>query len=217
MDLKAKAYDILKERIINGRYAPGEMLNEKQIIEEINVSRTPFREAINALSKENLVNIYPRRGMFVSEITIKDIADLYTVREELESFAVKLAIPNIPKDTLLILKNKLEIYIAKNYEANYDEIVKEDEGLHNLILKYAGNIFLSRMMENIYQHNQRIRVLSTRSTEDVLETLKQHMVILEAMLDGNEEKAAQEMKNHIVSSRERAFEHILKNGKVSLK
>ena len=107
--------------------------------------------------------------------------------------------------------------MQKNYEANYDEIVKEDEGLHNLILKYAGNIFLSRMMENIYQHNQRIRVLSTRSTEDVLETLKQHMVILEAMLDGNEEKAAQEMKNHIVSSRERAFEHILKNGKVSLK
>ena len=217
MNLKEKAYDIIKKRIINGEYLPGQMLNEKQIIEEINVSRTPFREAINALSKENLVNIFPNRGMFVSEITIKDIADLYTVRAELEPFAVKLAIPNIPKDALLMLKKKLEKYIDEGEHANYGDIVKDDEDLHNMILKYAGNIYLSRMMENIFEHNQRVRVLSTRSPEDVIETLKQHMVILDAMLRGDAEEAANEMKNHIISSRERAFEHILKNGVFSLK
>lgn len=213
MNLKEKAYDVLKERIINGVYSPGQMLNEREIIEELNISRTPFREAVNALGKESLVNIYPRRGMFVAEITVKDIADIYSVRKVLEPFAVRLAYGNIPDEVLVSLKQRM---IGVN-KTNYDQIIREDEDLHSILLKYADNAYLSRMMENLYEHNKRVRVFSTRS-EDVVEiTIRQHLVILEAMLAGDVEKAAKEMENHIESSRERAFQQIFSNNSFKLR
>lgn len=67
MVLREKAYRIIKERIIKGEYRPGQPLNEKAIIEELSISRTPFREAIHALNEENLVQVYPNRGIFVRE------------------------------------------------------------------------------------------------------------------------------------------------------
>ena len=212
MNLKEKAYSIIKKRIIDGEYLPGQMLNEKEIIQELNISRTPFREAINALTKESLVNLYPRRGMFVAEISIKDIADIYSIRDVLEPFAVRLATGNIPKEVLQHLKDSMQDYGAKSY----DEIVREDEDMHAVLLKYADNAYLSRMMENLYEHNKRVRVLSTRSDDDVRETIKQHTIIVEAMLEGDVDKAMVEMRKHIASSRERAFEHIFANRNVSL-
>ncbi len=213
MNLKEKAYDVLKERIINGVYSPGQMLNEREIIEELNISRTPFREAVNALGKESLVNIYPRRGMFVAEITVKDVADIYSIRKVLEPFAVRLAYGNIPQEVLLDLKERM-LDVNKT---NYDQSIREDEDLHGVILRYADNAYLSRMMENLYEHNKRVRVLSTRS-EDVVEvTINQHLVILEAMLAGDVEKAAEEMERHIESSRERAFQQIFSNNSFKLR
>ncbi|MBC5648220.1 GntR family transcriptional regulator [Christensenella tenuis] len=213
MNLKEKAYDVIKERILNGVYPPGQMLNEKEIIEELSISRTPFREAINALCKESLINIFPRRGMFVAEITVKDVADIYSIRKVLEPFAVRLAFENIPKEVLLDLKEKMQDFNEKSY----DQIVREDEDLHSILLRYADNAYLSRMMENLYEHNKRVRVLSTRSAEDVKITIQQHQIILEAMLDGDVDKAAQEMEKHIESSRERAFRHIFTNNSVIIR
>jgi len=197
MNLKEKAYDVIKERILNGVYPPGQMLNEKEIIEELSISRTPFREAINALA----------------EITVKDVADIYSIRKVLEPFAVRLAFENIPKEVLLDLKEKMQDFNEKSY----DQIVREDEDLHSILLRYADNAYLSRMMENLYEHNKRVRVLSTRSAEDVKITIQQHQIILEAMLDGDVDKAAQEMEKHIESSRERAFRHIFTNNSVIIR
>ena len=207
MNLKEEAYEMLKDRILNGVYLPGQMLNEKSIIEELGISRTPFREAINALSKENLVDIYPRRGMFVTEITLKDVSDLYGMRKILEPFAVRLAFPNIPPTVLTELKGKLENFSEKSY----DQIVREDEDLHSMILRYADNTYLSRMMEQLYEHNKRVRVFSTRSEEDVRITISQHQVILDALIAGDVERAVKEMEQHIDTSRERAFHHIFAN------
>ncbi|MEG2678136.1 MAG: GntR family transcriptional regulator, partial [Oscillospiraceae bacterium] len=69
-NLKEKAYAKIKENIISLAYAPGEFLNETQLSEEIGVSRTPVREALNHLEKENLVRVIPKRGVMVSEINI---------------------------------------------------------------------------------------------------------------------------------------------------
>lgn len=213
MNLKEKAYDVLKERIINGVYSPGQMLNEREIIEELNISRTPFREAVNALGKESLVNIYPRRGMFVAEITVKDVADIYSIRKVLEPFAVRLAYGNIPDEVLLDLKERM-LDVNKT---NYDQSIREDEDLHGIILRYADNAYLSRMMENLYEHNKRVRVLSTRSEDVVEATINQHLVILEAMLAGDVDKAATKMEQHIESSRERAFQQIFSNNSFKLR
>ena len=84
MVLRDKIYNTIKERITSGKYAPGQPLDEKQIIEELRTSRTPFREAINALSEEGLVEVYPYRGIFVRDLSVKDIADGFDIRLLLE-------------------------------------------------------------------------------------------------------------------------------------
>ena len=96
MVLREKAYRIIKERIIKGEYRPGQPLNEKAIIEELSISRTPFREAIHALNEENLVQVYPNRGIFVRELTLQDIMDGFDVRYLLEPYVLELAAVRMP-------------------------------------------------------------------------------------------------------------------------
>ena len=79
--LKERAYRIIKDKIIRCEYMPGDFLNEKSLIEEIGASRTPIREALNKIEQENLVKIIPKRGVVVSEITMKDISEIFQVRE----------------------------------------------------------------------------------------------------------------------------------------
>ena len=94
-NLKEKAYIHLKEKIIKCEYPPGMALSERDLMETLGVSRTPIREAINLLEQENLIKIYPRRGMFVENITVKDIQDIFTVRKTVEPLVTKLATPHI--------------------------------------------------------------------------------------------------------------------------
>ena len=82
--LREKAYRAIKDRIVSGQYRPGQPLNEKEIIQELQISRTPFREAINALNEENLVQIFPNRGIFVRELTLRDVSDGFEIRLLLE-------------------------------------------------------------------------------------------------------------------------------------
>lgn len=214
MNLKEKAYNAIKQRIIEGRYPPGSMLNEKEIIEELEISRTPFREAINVLAKEHLVVIVPRRGMFVADITVKDIVDIYNIRGILEPFAVRLAMQNkIPHEELETFWKKMEDLENKPNA----QVAKEDEDLHGMILRYAGNVYLERMMENLYVHNIRVRILSLEKESDRLQTSMEHKKILEAMLEGDIDEAAKRMEQHIEGSKSRAFERILDKGNLAIR
>lgn len=75
--LKSKAYEIIKKRIVCCEYAPGDILDEKALIDEFGVSRTPIREALNVLAEEGMVDIMPRRAILVSHISTKDVSNLY--------------------------------------------------------------------------------------------------------------------------------------------
>lgn len=88
--LRDKAYEMIKEMIINCQLTPGEPISETELMKVVGSSRTPIREALNKLEHENLVTIYPKRGIFVTGITIKDVIDIYTIREVVEPLAAKL-------------------------------------------------------------------------------------------------------------------------------
>lgn len=200
MKLKDKAYDIIKERIINCVYAPGSPLNEKEITDEIQVSRTPYREAINALHQEDLVE-FIQRGVYVANITLKDINDLYAVRGELEPFAVRLASQNIPDDVLASYYESMKAQLGKTS-------IGKDEDLHQMILQYANNKLLSRMMGSIYTKNHRISVLCAKDESNLLITKEQHFKIIERMKGNDTEGAVQAMREHISSSKERALKYL---------
>jgi DNA-binding GntR family transcriptional regulator len=203
--LKDKAYGIVRDRIINCVYPPGSMLVEKDIIDEIEVSRTPFREAINALSKEGLVEIYPRKGVFVKSITLKDINDLYTVREIIEPFSLKFAMSNIPSGILRQAYENMDR--LKNTVGNGS--ISEEESLHKLILRYVDNDMLERIMDDIYVQNHRLSVLCNKDEANLLETKKEHLEIASHMLANDTAAAVTAMENHIKSSKQRALDCIM--------
>ncbi|HBR00984.1 MAG TPA: hypothetical protein DD738_00030 [Ruminiclostridium sp.] len=213
MGLKEKAYTTIKERIINCIYPPGSIINGKELILELELSRTPFREAMNELAQEGLVEIVPYKGIYVSEITIKDIDDLYAIRDLLEPFAVELAMDHIPRDVLETYYESLRPYKDMDLEiplkACSKESVAEDEDLHMMVLNYVNNALLVHTMMGFYDHTHRIRVLSHHKESVVIITGQQHLAIVECMLKGDKAGAKEAMHHHIISSKQRAFDTLL--------
>jgi len=200
-NLKERAYKVIREKIINCELAPGELLNEKALISEIGTSRTPIREALNRLEQENLIRIIPRRGVFVSDISLKDIMDIYQVRENIDPFVVQLATPLAPEERLLYYKKQFE-----NLDLNdFWHSIAIDREFHYFIAKSCNNKYLLQMLENIYAQSQRIRILSSRLPKRIQDSTNEHLNIISYMVQRNELKAAEAMKIHILNSRDAAF------------
>lgn len=143
MVLRDKIYNTIKERITSGKYAPGQPLDEKQIIEELRTSRTPFREAINALSEEGLVEVYPYRGIFVRDLSVKDIADGFDIRLLLEPKVLELASYRIPASKINEMIERIE-HIDKT---NYVALLNEDGYFHETLISYIDNQQLIKIMK----------------------------------------------------------------------
>ena len=95
MTMKHQIYQILKKEICDGNFPPGQWLQEKELAEKLNVSRSPVREALKQLVDEGLAIEYPNKGVFVKEFTVKDIEEIYEVRILLESYAIKNSVKTI--------------------------------------------------------------------------------------------------------------------------
>src|SRR6202011_4463986 len=89
--LAEKAYYAIREMIVSLEFRPGAVINERELMERLRIGRTPTREALRRLAQEKLVEVSPRRGMFVTSVEIRDLASLCEVRAVLESHAARLA------------------------------------------------------------------------------------------------------------------------------
>ena len=104
--LREIVYEQLKIQILTGKIAPGTRMMEVELAEDLGVSRTPVREAIRKLEKEALVVIEPRRGAYVSDVSVKEMVDTLVVREDLEALAASLTAKRITKEELEGLEKK---------------------------------------------------------------------------------------------------------------
>ena len=195
-NLKEKVYDIVKYKIIIGDYRPNSHLDEKALITELEVSRTPFREAMNRLELEGLITIIPRRGFFVSEISIKNINDIFQARQLIEPQLIECCIDSINKEKLLNMRRLFSDW--KNLSR--DELNSLDWELHYLILESTNNNYLIKMMTNIYEQNQRVRTLATRESTREIESAIEHMNIIDAILTGDMVKAKEACIAHTRNS-----------------
>src|ERR1044072_1469456 len=95
--LSDQAYYRIREMIVTLELPPGSLLSERELMERLRLGRTPVREALRALARERLVEVYPRRGMFVSSVDVRDLAGLSEVRSTLEPRAARLAAERAPE------------------------------------------------------------------------------------------------------------------------
>jgi DNA-binding GntR family transcriptional regulator len=191
-----KAYNKIKGQIITAKMPPGSVINEAQLMEEFALGRTPIREAIKQLQMENLVMVTPRKGMFVADIAVTDLLQIFEVRVELESIATKLAAQRITESEI----NELQKLVNEYQEADpsdKDVLIKLDGGFHSLLAKASHNKFLIKEIE--YYYNLSLRIwyiaLNYANPEDI--DVDAHIEIMEAVQARDAERAGQRMRKHI--------------------
>lgn len=200
--ISIKVYETIRDAIISGKFSPGTKLTVDDLSKELNVSRTPVKEALVRLEREGLVENIPRRGMYVAKISIEDALEIYELREVLEGFAVRKASENIDKESLKLLKeilSKGEKYIRNGNFKDYSNI---DEQFHKILWNLSGNKRLFRILENI---RSIIRLLMTSSVNipgRASASLLEHRKILSAIEKNNPELAESYMKEHIKNVKE---------------
>lgn len=131
--LRLRVFNHLENAILDGKYKDNESLNELKISQELNVSRTPVREAIMQLELEGLVKNIPNKGAIVIGISEKDIEDIYAIRIRVEGLASRLSAQNINKEELLALEqiaDLQEFFLIKNDIAQLEEL---DSKFHTII------------------------------------------------------------------------------------
>lgn len=202
MNAKEFAYETIKRKIMECEYMPGDVLSENEIKNQISVGRTPIREALNKLENENLVRIFPKRGIFVSNITVKDVLNIYDIREVLEVYAVELASANLTEDQLLPYLTFYQSQTGGEGQSNEEM----DKKFHTLIYDGADNNYLCTILKSLYDQNTRIRRLSNIKVNNRRrDTGSEHLRIIEAILAGDTAKAKQHMKKHVQTGRKVAM------------
>jgi len=196
MTMKEKALKILRQRIIEGFYEQGAFLQEVLLAEELGMSRTPIREALLILEQEGFVSLTPKKGAMVTNLSVKDIHDIFTVREALELIAIRQAVGKIDKRVLLEIKEKLENDLKFVTEGVTIEDFEFGNRIHNEILFAAGNKYIIKMIETLgYQIKRCINI--SRRVRSYEEVCKEHLEIVNALIMEDEEKAKDALSRHI--------------------
>ena len=208
-NLRDQTYDIIKNMIILREIEPGKKINEEHIAKEIQVSRTPIREALCRLENEGIVKIIPRRGAFVSDLNETNVREILLIREVLEGLVVRLAVENMDSKTLEKLRKALEkVSIIPEEDRDLINYTRSEVDFHALLLSASNNQMLKNMMEIVNAHLQIIRLRTVVIPERAQKTVKEHLQILNAIENEDADSAEQLMRKHVRSVREVALKNI---------
>lgn len=195
----------LGEKIVDGSFAPGAKLNEKELAEQFGVSRGPIREALKRLAERNLVVLSPNAGAKVATHSVEDIIHLLDVREHLEGAAAKLAARHMTKEEKRDLGTLFEAH-ALAVEATQDGSYiqhPEDLDFHFVIIRASRNPHLfSILCGDLYPQMRLFRRQHKNTPGRGKRALEEHRWILKAINDGDPDLAELLMRKHISASRE---------------
>ncbi len=190
------AYAQIKGKIITTKMRPGSVISEAQLMEELDLGRTPIREAIKQLQAENLVTVTPRRGMYVADVAVTDLTQIFEVRVDLEALAARLAAQRITEEQLAGLKSLAEQYCDAD-PSDKEALINIDREFHSLITQAAHNKFLSKELDHFYNLSLRIWYLAINYAQPEDIDVDAHIEILAAIEAGDAKNAGQRMRRHI--------------------
>ena len=206
--LKDIAYQMIKDRIVNCVYKPNTFLSENELMKEIDSSRTPIREALNKLEQENLVRILPKRGVIVTEISIKEVKMIFEYRLLIEPYIVENYHSNIDRCALEAILERLSTTPLD--EAHYEKFYEMDNQLHRIISNSCPNKYLTGHLSHIYDQNNRLRVLAGKYIHQRQSSAtKEHIELINAILYRSAQEAAETLRMHLERSKVAAVESLL--------
>jgi len=195
--LAERAYREIREMIVSLELRPGAVIDERGLMERLGIGRTPTREALRRLAQERLVEVYPRRGMFVTSVDIRDLASLAEVRSPLESHAARLAAERATDEDRRALESLLDELDARA-DLDASELMALDERIHRQVYSCAHNPFLEATLEEYYVLALRIWYLALDRRRELEQAVLGHRELLEAIRDGDGDRAEETMLRHVL-------------------
>ncbi len=195
MDKRIDVYELLRDKIIQGEVPPGQAITEEWLSGQLNVSRTPIREALIRLQADGLVTLVKNKGAFVTPFTITDIVEILRLRTLLEGFAARSCVDFIPHESIRAIHDRLE-GLAKT-AGNLDEKAKAGMELHALIADTAGNARLKNIITTLQAQFMWVRFQAALIPGRVDRSLREHVKTAKAILAGDRNGAERYMKKHM--------------------
>lgn len=199
-------FDRIREDILNNKYKVGEKIVEAKLADELGVSRTPVREALKQLELDGLVENIPNRGVVVKGITNQDIADIYTIRMEIEGIAAKWCVERMDDSHIDTLKEIYELMEFYTFKKDVEKCFELNTKFHETIYMATKSRYLEHVLKDfqIFMKSTRIKSLKTEGRMD--NSLEEHRLILEALVNRDQELAVERIKKHIDNSRKKVYE-----------
>ena len=195
--LRERIYEEIVRLIVSGELPSGVSIDEKLLTERLQVSRTPFREAIGTLAKEGLIEIKPYRGFFVRSFSRKEVSDLYELRKTLECFAVELAVPQMSDAHIAGFERILDEAVAALRRGDLETYGARDREFHETIAELSGSAPLIETLSRLALQIQICRAIANESKEFAERAAEERDQILQAFRARDIPQAKALMHAHI--------------------
>ncbi len=192
--LSERAYADLRRMIVRLDLAPGTVLREESLQETLGLGRTPIREALQRLARDQFVTVISRRGMYVSSIDVDDLALLYETRAILEPYAMRLA---SARGTDAMWDDMAAVLEQAHPTSSPVELLDIDRRCRELVWAAADNRFLTDQLDNLYAHSDRLWHLYLGDVADLHGMIAEHREILVALRARDADRAAHLIEAHM--------------------
>ncbi len=194
LSAKERAFQQIQEWIIDGTLVPGEKINDVDLANAINISRTPVREALQMLSQQGFVSMKPGVATYVNESNPDELYKLLPPLAALQALAAEISASNMDSDTLNSLKNLNNNFKKALIEKDYYTALKHDELFHKIIVDKCDNSYLSNMTEMLQAHVRKL--FFQKAIILTMDSVKEHDELIQAFIQKNSEEASKIAKEN---------------------
>jgi GntR family transcriptional regulator, rspAB operon transcriptional repressor len=216
-NLGESVYRLLWDRILDRRLHPGEKISDVRLSDELGVSRTPVREALNRLVQDGIIKSEPNRGFYVASFSAKDIEEIYDLRAALESAALHVSGPRLTPEFLHgalddLVRVEQQYLAAKTEQEMADAaaaFLECDREFHRAFVERAGNNRLTAMVEGLWAQIAVFQKAGTYRRDWTEMAIAHHREIIAALLDGDVDRGVAALRNHIEMVKRRVLDDLV--------
>jgi DNA-binding GntR family transcriptional regulator len=204
LSLSDQAYRVIKRKIVTAcELPPGSVINESQLKHELGMGRTPIREALQRLAREDLVTILPRRGMYVPEISITDLRDIFEAREPIEIATVRAAAERATEDEIAVMEVLAQQIPPACLAEDCYRLMDIDERFHELVAEASRSRFLADALNWLYSLSLRVWYLAVPQLGTMENAMQEHLAVVAALKERDPSAAAAAVHRHLDDFRAR--------------
>lgn len=196
--LKDRAYERIKQRLLSTEYPPGSFLSERQLAENLGMSKTPIKAALERLESEGYIAVSPQQGIVVRELSVREIADLYEIRTALESYSLRSVAGKLSPERVARVRENLQAQLLLLGSGNVARGMELDAAFHIQFVEFLGNGEILRVLVQLWEKMQRVLTQVFRLCPSRIDSsYEEHAAIAAAVIDGDGQRAAELLVLHL--------------------